>query len=46
MSFHQFEARFNKGGVYDMELTNWVDENYPEYPDEFDWWEKAVEEYE
>jgi tetratricopeptide (TPR) repeat protein len=46
MSFQQFEAQFNKDGFYDVELIDWFDENYPKFPDEFEWWEKAVEEYE
>ena len=44
MSFEDFEKRFNKGGFYDMELSDWFDKNYKSFPDEFDWWEKAVEE--
>lgn len=46
MSFEEFEKRFNKGGYYDSELLEWFDENYKKFPDEFDWWEKVVEEYE
>ncbi|MFQ6034619.1 MAG: tetratricopeptide repeat protein [Sedimentisphaerales bacterium] len=45
MSFEEFENRFNKGGYYDMELSDWFDRNYKKFPDEFGWWEKAVEEY-
>lgn len=45
MSFEEFENRFNKGGYYDMELTDWFDKNYKKFPDEFGWWEKAVEKY-
>ncbi len=44
MSFEDFENRFNKGGFYDMELSNWFGKNYKSFPEEFDWWEKAVEE--
>ncbi len=44
MSFEGFEKRFNKGGYYDSELTEWFDKNYKKFTDEFDWWEKAVEE--
>lgn len=46
MSFEEFERRFNKGGFYDIELVEWFDKNYRKFPDEFDWWEKALEEYE
>jgi len=46
MSFEKFEKRFNKGGYYDMELDNWFDKNYKKFPDEFDWWEKALKKYE
>lgn len=45
MSFKEFEDRFDKGGYYDTELTDWFDENYQKFPDEFGWWEKAVEKY-
>ena len=45
MSFAEFENRFDKGGYYDTELTDCFDENYQKFPDEFDWWEKAVEKY-
>jgi len=45
MSFEEFEKRFNKGGYYDTELSDWFDENYKRFPDEFDWWEKAMEKY-
>jgi tetratricopeptide (TPR) repeat protein len=46
MSFEEFENRFNKGGFYDNEMVEWFDENYSKFPDEFDWWKKAIEEYE
>ncbi|MEA2006416.1 MAG: tetratricopeptide repeat protein [Acidobacteriota bacterium] len=46
MSFEKFEERFNKGGYYDMKLVNWFDKNYKKFPDEFDWWEEAIKEYE
>jgi len=46
MSFEKFEKRFNKGGYYDMELVKWFDKNYKKFPDEFDWWKKAIKEYE
>jgi tetratricopeptide (TPR) repeat protein len=45
MSFEDFERRFNKGGFYDNEMINWFEKNYKKFPDEFDWWEKAVEKY-
>jgi len=45
MSFDDFEKRFNKGGYYDSEMMEWFDKNYKKFPDEFDWWEKAVEQY-
>jgi len=46
ISFRQFEKRFNRGGFYHTDLHDWFEENYQKFPDEFDWWEKAVEEYE
>ncbi|MEA3432235.1 MAG: tetratricopeptide repeat protein [candidate division WOR-3 bacterium] len=45
MSFEEFENRFNKGGYYDTELSDWFDENHKRFPGEFDWWEKAIEKY-
>ena len=46
LTFQQFENRFKRGGFYHMDLFDWFDENFHTFPDEFDWWEKAVEEYE
>ena len=43
MTENEFEAKFNKGGFYDSDLPNWFDKNVTKYPDEFDWWRKAVE---
>lgn len=45
MSYDEFEDTFDKGGYYDMDLINWFDENFKRFPDEFDWWEKAMEKY-
>jgi len=45
MSFEEFENRFNKGGYYDMELSDWFEENHKSFPDEFGCWEKAVKKY-
>lgn len=45
MSFKKFEKRFNKGGFYDSHLSDWFEKNYRKFPDEFDWWDKATEEY-
>jgi tetratricopeptide (TPR) repeat protein len=45
MSYDEFEDRFNKGGYYDRETIDWFEKNYKSFPDEFGWWEKAVEEY-
>lgn len=45
MSFEDFEKRFNKGGFYDNELTDWFENNYKKFPDEFGWWEKAMEKF-
>ena len=44
MGFEEFEDRFNKGGYYDSEMMDWFDRNYKSFPDEFSWWEKAIEE--
>jgi tetratricopeptide (TPR) repeat protein len=45
MSFDEFEEKFNKDGFYDSSLIDWFDDNYKKFPDEFDWWDKATEEY-
>jgi len=42
ISFEEFEKRFNKGGYYDMELSDWFYENYKRFPDEFDWWDEDI----
>ena len=42
ISFEEFEKRFDKGGYYDMELSEWFNENYKRFPDEFDWWDKDI----
>lgn len=46
ISFKKFEKQFNRDGFYHTDLFDWFEENYHKFPDEFDWWEKAVEEYE
>ncbi len=46
MTFDEFEGQFNKGGYYDMELVDWFEDNYDDFPEEFDWWEEAIEELE
>lgn len=46
MSFKEFEKQFNRDGFYHTDLFDWFEENCKKFPDEFDWWEKAVEEYE
>jgi hypothetical protein len=43
MTFDEFEDRFNKGGFYDSDLSDWFEENYKKFPDEFADWEEAVE---
>ncbi len=44
MDFERFQKKFDKGGFYDNTLTNWFYKNYKKFPDEFDWWDKAIEE--
>jgi len=46
MSLNKFEQRFNKGGFYDEELFEWFENNYTNFPEEFEWWVKAIEERE
>ena len=43
MTLEEFENRFDRGGYYDSELSDWFDENYNKFPDEFKWWKKKVE---
>jgi len=43
MSLKEFEERFDRGGYYDSELSDWFDENYNDFPDEFEWWKKEIE---
>ena len=45
ISFEEFENRFDRGGYCDKELSDWFDKNYKRFPDEFGWWEKAIEKY-
>lgn len=45
MSFKKFEKRFDKGGYTDADITHWFAKNYRKFPDEFDWWKKAVEKF-
>ena len=46
MSYDEFENLFDIGGFYDAKMFRWFEENYKNFPDEFDWWEKAIEEIE
>ena len=39
-TFPGFEDRFNMGGYYNQELTEWFEEHVHRFPDEFDWWLK------
>ncbi|MCX6089884.1 MAG: hypothetical protein NTX88_05885, partial [Candidatus Atribacteria bacterium] len=44
MTFEEFQESFDRGGFYDGDIVNWFDENYKNFPDEFEWWVKAIEE--
>jgi tetratricopeptide (TPR) repeat protein len=46
MSYREFEKKFDRGGFYDSELDVWFERNRGKFPEEFDWWEKAIEEEE
>jgi len=46
MTFQEFEGRFERDGFYDTEMMSWFDREYKKFPDEFDWWEKAIKEQE
>ena len=42
ISFTDFELRFNKNGFYDFDIVKWFDDNYKRFPDEFEWWNKEI----
>lgn len=46
ISFEEFEEYFEiGGGYYDSGIEEWFKKYYKKFPDEFDCWEKAIEEY-
>lgn len=45
MSYREFEKRFDEGGYFSSKLDHWFEKNYKKFPEEFGWWEKAMEEY-
>lgn len=45
MSYRKFEKRFDEGGYFSSKLDHWFEKNYKKFPEEFGWWEKAMEEY-
>jgi tetratricopeptide (TPR) repeat protein len=46
MTNSEFEKEFDRGGFYDSDLDAWFGKNSGKFPEEFDWWEKAIEEEE
>jgi tetratricopeptide (TPR) repeat protein len=45
ISFTDFELRFNKNGFYDYDIVKWFDENYKRFSDEFECWDKQMNDY-
>jgi tetratricopeptide (TPR) repeat protein len=45
ISSKEFEKRFEECGYYSSKIIKWFEKKYKKFPDEFGWWEKAVEEY-
>ncbi len=44
MTFEEFEKTFQSQFGYDaLKMMEWFDKNSRRFPDEFDWWKKAVE---
>ncbi len=46
LSLEEFENRFDRGGFWDRDIEEWFRKNWNKFPDEFGWWEKAIEELE
>jgi tetratricopeptide (TPR) repeat protein len=46
MSHAEFEVKFDRGGFWDSDIHEWFAQNHDKFPEEFDWWQKAVEEQE
>jgi tetratricopeptide (TPR) repeat protein len=46
MTHTEFEEKFDRGGFYDSDINTWFTQNDDKFPEEFDWWEKAIEEEE
>lgn len=43
MTFSEFDEWFNKNGFYTSEINHWFYNNYLLFPEDFDWWEKEIE---
>ncbi len=43
MKFTEFDERFNKKGFYTNEIDHWFYNNYLLFPEDFEWWEKEIE---
>lgn len=46
MSYSKFDKHFDRGGYWDSDIHQWFAQNHDKFPEEFDWWEKAIEEQE
>jgi tetratricopeptide (TPR) repeat protein len=46
MSYSEFDKQFDRGGYWDSDIDAWFAQNQGKFPEEFDWWEKAIEEEE
>jgi len=43
IKFSEFDEWFNKKGFYTNEIDHWFYNNYLLFPEEFEWWEKELE---
>ncbi|MGB2768364.1 MAG: tetratricopeptide repeat protein [Candidatus Zixiibacteriota bacterium] len=46
MGYSEFDKQFDRGGYWDLDIQQWFAQNRGNFPEEFDWWEKAIEEEE
>jgi len=44
MSLEEFEGTFEEGGYWTSKIIEWFEANYKRFPEEFEWWEKLLEE--
>lgn len=46
MTFQEFGRRFysKEGEIFNVKLGDWFVQNYTQFPEDFEWWERALEE--